>query len=214
MVRSIRRLEPETASRIAAGEVIERPLSALKEVLENALDAGAGSIEVRIDGTLDHGFSVADDGVGIAPDELELALERHATSKLGALEDLDRLETLGFRGEALPSIAAVSRLTITSRRRQDAAATTIVSEGGSVLAATRLLECYGLAYPEVAFRLVVDGRRRFDWAAARGQGASMAATSLARGRERALMLWGARHAEQLLEARGARDGLEVEALLG
>src|SRR5580765_7455948 len=108
MERSIRRLAPEIASRIAAGEVIERPLSALKEILENALDAGARAIEIRVDRGLDHAFTVADDGVGIAPEELELALERHATSKLDTFDDLDQLDSLGFRGEALPSIAAVS----------------------------------------------------------------------------------------------------------
>src|SRR5437762_8823070 len=93
-VRTIRRLAPETASRIAAGEVVDRPLSALKELLENALDAGASRIEIAVDGSLDRGFRVADDGVGIAGDELETALERHATSKLETLDDLDRLETL------------------------------------------------------------------------------------------------------------------------
>src|SRR5215470_16171941 len=96
--RSIHRLAPETASRIAAGEVIERPLSALKEILENALDAGARAVEIRVDRTLDRGFGVADDGAGIAATDLELALERHATSKLASLEELDALGSLGFRG--------------------------------------------------------------------------------------------------------------------
>src|SRR5258705_129785 len=128
--RPIRRLPRAPAARIAAGEVIERPLSALKEVIENALDAGARALEVRVDRSLDHGFQVADDGHGIAADDLALALERHATSKIDSLEDLDRLATLGFRGEALPSIAAVSRLRLSSRPAGAEAAASLVSEGG------------------------------------------------------------------------------------
>jgi DNA mismatch repair protein MutL len=125
-------LAPEIASRIAAGEVIERPLSALKEILENALDAGATSIDVRIEGSLDHFFAVADDGAGMTAEELPLALERHATSKLERLEDLDRLDSLGFRGEALPSIAAVSKLRLLSRVREGDGAASLVTEGGEV----------------------------------------------------------------------------------
>ena len=250
MTRSIRRLPPETASRIAAGEVIERPLSALKEVLENALDAGARSVEVRVERALDHLFSVADDGEGIAPAELELALERHATSKLETFDDLDRLLSLGFRGEALPSIAAVSRIRVSSRTAGAERAAFIAAEGGAVTgrgaearangttvevadlffntparrkflaspagelrAALRLLEAYALAFPEVGFRLVVDGKERLQWPAVPGSG-------LSARRDRASALWGARHATQLLEVEAAPgsggypEGLRVEALLG
>src|SRR2546422_11447955 len=95
LLHTIRRLAPETASRIAAGEVVERPLSALKEIVENALDAGARRIEILVTRALDQAFTVADDGAGIAAGELELALQRHATSKIAALEDLDHLDSLG-----------------------------------------------------------------------------------------------------------------------
>jgi DNA mismatch repair protein MutL len=239
LVRTIRRLAPETASRIAAGEVIERPLSALKELLENALDAEARRIEVSVEGSLDQAFLVADDGCGIAADELERALERHATSKIGALEDLDHIATLGFRGEALPSIAAVSRMRITSRPSPDESAAFVAIEGGVVTergtasrapgttvevrdlffntparrkflkaaagelrAAMRMLEVMGLAFPAVAFRMVVDGRDRFEWPAA------------ATVRERAVAIFGARHAEQRLELHAERNGVRLHALLG
>ena len=129
----IRVLPPELADQIAAGEVVERPASVVKELVENALDAGARSIEVRVERALDAQFSVADDGVGIAADELELALERHATSKLASVEELDRLDTLGFRGEALPSIAAVSRMKLVSRAEAAEAAAFVRVEGGEVV---------------------------------------------------------------------------------
>ncbi len=194
----IRILPAAVAARIAAGEVVERPASVAKELVENSLDAGASAISVEIaaGGTLL--IRVTDDGCGIEADEIERAFERHATSKLADDADLERILTLGFRGEALPSIAAVADVEIVSRplgadagaflRLRDGLPTDSGSRGapvGTTIRVEKLFERlparrkflrstsaetnavasavshYALAYPEVRFRLVVDGRQTF-----------------------------------------------------
>src|SRR5712692_9497244 len=140
---SIIHILPEAvANKIAAGEVVERPASVVKELLENSLDAGAGRIEVAAEAGGKRRIRVLDDGCGMSHDDALLAFERHATSKIRSAEDLFEVSTLGFRGEALPSIAAVSRLVVETRHGSEAAGTRIEFAGG------RLRDVKETAWPQ------------------------------------------------------------------
>ena len=120
------------ADKIAAGEVIERPVSVVKELIENSIDAGANSIIIEIRNGGKSYIRVTDDGCGIPSEETEIAFLRHATSKIASVKDLDNITSLGFRGEALASISAVSRLTIVTRTAQESAGSKVVLHGGRI----------------------------------------------------------------------------------
>ncbi len=188
-------LDPTVAAQIAAGEVVERPASAAKELIENALDAGATKISVEARGGGLRELKISDDGCGIRADEVELAFERHATSKLRHADDLWSIGTLGFRGEALPSIASVAQVICTTRAESDPVGTELRIAGGELQGRTpvgcsrgttfsirnlfynvpvrrdflrseateagaiaTVVTQYALAYPEVRFTLLLDGR--------------------------------------------------------
>src|SRR3984957_8749644 len=162
----IRLLPPELINQIAAGEVIERPSSVVKELVENSLDAGASRIEVDIEAGGSRLIRVRDDGDGIRVDELPLAVASHATSKIGSFDDLEHVASMGFRGEALASVSSVSRFAMTSRARGQDAAFRIEVDGGKLQAARPAqhppgtsVEVRDLFYNVPARRKVLPGER-------------------------------------------------------
>ena len=227
----IRILAPEVRAKIAAGEVVERPASAVKELVENALDAGAHSIHTEAVEGGRRLIRVLDDGCGIPAAQVELAFARYSTSKLSSASELERIRTLGFRGEALASIAAVSQVTLTSRRPDEELGALIRLEGGEVVRRevqghpqgtavtienlfyntparrkflrtasterrhiTALIARYAMAYPEVRFTLIHDGRLAFQ--------------TTGRGdlREVCIQAYGLEVARQLLVLGGEEEG--------
>ena len=131
--RHILVLSEQVINKIAAGEVVDRPAAVVKELIENALDAGATQIDVEVTDGGRQVIAVADNGCGMGPDDALLSIERHATSKIRDVADIERIQTLGFRGEALAAIAAVSHFTLTTRPAAELAGTEVTMAGGKLV---------------------------------------------------------------------------------
>ncbi|HJW84476.1 MAG TPA: DNA mismatch repair endonuclease MutL [Anaerolineae bacterium] len=238
----IRILDKTVAERIAAGEVVERPASVVKELIENAIDAEARAIAIEIRQGGVALIRVSDDGSGMSRADASLAVERFATSKIATAEDLDTVRTLGFRGEALPSIASVSWLEIVTRTRDEVEGTRVRVAGGQTqLGAAgapigtqvtvrdlfynaparrkflksplreaelihKMVVTYALAYPHVAFRLVVDGRETVNLAKA-------AQREPSQGLERIGAAWGREAAAEMIEVDVASLDLRVRGFI-
>src|SRR5919107_1654346 len=225
----IRVLSDHVANQIAAGEVVERPASVAKELVENSIDAGARRVEVDVEAGGRRLLRVADDGEGMTRDDAVLAFERHATSKLNTTEDLDRIGTLGFRGEALASIASVARVELVTQREGEAEGTRVRIEGGRMRDVAPAARPRGTTVAARDLFFNVPARRKFlrseatesfhltnlvtHYALAHPE-ISFALTSNGREvlrasaaenlRERAYQIFGAEFLENLLEVEGVR----------
>ena len=157
----IRILSESVANKIAAGEVVERPSSVVKELLENSLDAGAHRVEISVEGGGKRLIRIVDDGQGMTHDDALLAFERHATSKIRSAEDLFEISTLGFRGEALPSIAAVSRLVLETRHASENSGTRVEIAGGKLRDVKEVAWPHGTSIEVRDLFYITPARRKF-----------------------------------------------------
>lgn len=236
---AVRILPEDVANKIAAGEVVERPASVVKELVENALDAGATRIVVRLVAAGRRTIEIVDNGHGMSEQDALLALERHATSKIRKAEDLDNILTFGFRGEALPSIAAVSRFELVTRRLTDAAATRIRVEGGVFRDVTKIAGPAGTRVTVNRLYFNTPVRAKFlkgittelsqcidvvqrHTLSAVGVGFQLLhndkvlldAPENASLRERVALIWGLSFLQDLVEVDSERDGLRIVGLIG